>query len=113
MCMDLDLSPQEIVGLYGHRWKIEALFWGTVTKLGLDSHMLRSPQAIKRLWILACLAHNRRTGFGPQAIPFGDGLRKAMLEAEIGRARAAHGLGQEGVSFATLEQSIRKRMHSA
>jgi hypothetical protein len=36
-----------------------------------------------------------------------------MLEAEIGRARAAHRLGREGVSFASLEQAIYKRLHSA
>jgi hypothetical protein len=113
MCTDLDLSPQEIVGLYGNRWKIETLFRGAVTKLGLDSHMLRSPKAIKRLWILTCLAHNQCTGIGPQAIPFGDGLRKAMLELEISKARAAHRLGREGVSFASLEQDIRSRLHSA
>jgi hypothetical protein len=40
MCTDLELSPQEIVDLYGRRWKIAALFRDAETKLGLDSHML-------------------------------------------------------------------------
>jgi hypothetical protein len=47
----------------------------------------------------------------PQSNPFGDGLRKAMLEAKIGRARAAHRLGREGVSFAGLEQLIHSRLY--
>jgi hypothetical protein len=46
-------------------------------------------------------------------IPFGHGLRKAMLKAEICRARAANRLGQEGVSFASLEQAIHSHRHSA
>ncbi|MDR2520047.1 MAG: hypothetical protein LBC69_03185 [Eubacteriaceae bacterium] len=45
MCTDLDLSPQEIVGSYGFRRKIETLFRGEKTKIGLDSYMLRSSKA--------------------------------------------------------------------
>jgi hypothetical protein len=49
----------------------------------------------------------------PEAISFGDSLRKAMAGMEIGRARAAHMFRQEGASFASLEQAICKRLHSA
>ncbi|MDR2519530.1 MAG: transposase [Eubacteriaceae bacterium] len=66
----MGLSPQELVGLYGHRWKIEALFRGAKTKLGLDSHMLRSSKAIKMFWIVTCLVHNLCTGFGIAGCPF-------------------------------------------
>lgn len=57
ICSDSDLSDQEILSHYTHRWKIEVMFKQQKMYMGLKSFMVRSAKAIDRLLVILPLAH--------------------------------------------------------
>ncbi len=57
ICSDPDLSDEEILSHYTHRWKIEVMFKQQKMYLGLKSFMIRSAKAIDRLLVILPLAH--------------------------------------------------------
>ena len=57
ICSDFDLSDEEILAHYTHRWKIEVMFKLQKMYLGLKSLMVRSAKAIDRLLVILPLAH--------------------------------------------------------
>ncbi len=57
ICSDSDLSDEEILSHYTHRWKIEVMFKQQKMYLGLKSFMIRSAKAIDRLLVILPLAH--------------------------------------------------------
>lgn len=53
LCSDSDLSDEEILEHYSHRWKIEIMFRNCKSTLGIKYFMVHTVKAIDRLLILA------------------------------------------------------------
>ena len=76
ICSDLDLSVDEILSHYTHRWKIEVMFKQHKMYLGLKSFMVRSAKAIDRLFVIFPLAHFFFIAFMGDSLPLPAAIRR-------------------------------------
>jgi hypothetical protein len=57
LCTDVELETEKIIAYYSVRWNIETGYAYLKERFGVDHYQVRSLRAIRRLWIIAFLAH--------------------------------------------------------
>ena len=76
ICSDLNLSDDEILTHYTHRWNIEVMFKQYKMYLGLKSFMVRSVKAIDRLFVIFPLTHFFFSAFQETCLPLSAAIRR-------------------------------------